>query len=94
MKNTVHLLDDGRVEIIFATPFHINKSKWLLYGTGWSQGSEILVEGDKVVGVRCHPHVWEYLLEHYAPVGLKEFRQVVEELKREALKHNTAKSNR
>ena len=80
-KNTINLLNDGRIEILFCEP--IKPTKSLIYDIGWHRGSEIIEEKGKIVGVRCFPRVWRSLLESNAPERLKDFDKVVSNLRKE-----------
>jgi hypothetical protein len=81
MKNTVYLLDDGRIEVRFGRSIPEKKGLWLILAVGWAKDSEVLVKRGRVVGVRCHPDVWETLLRRWAPEKVSEFRKVLEELR-------------
>jgi len=54
-------LSDGRVEVIFDTPLKTtrNISVRLILLVGWARGSEILVKGNKIIGIRCYPDIWK-----------------------------------
>jgi len=78
-KDKVKILDDGRVEIIFLQPLPIFRyKKWVKF---YTRGSELIIEGDKITAIRCHPKVWEEILKSGAPNRpelLKNFRKIVE----------------
>jgi hypothetical protein len=54
-------LDDGRIEVIFDKPIKMTRSVSMYFSIsmGWAKGSEVLVEKNRIVGVRCYPFVWE-----------------------------------
>jgi len=81
-KDKVKILDDGRVEIIFLQPLPIFRyRKWIKF---YTRGSELIVVGDKITGIRCHPKVWEEILKNEAPNRpelLENFRKLLKDLK-------------
>ena len=78
VKNKVNVLGDGRVEIIFLQPLSLFRyRRWVKF---YTRGSEPLIEGDKILGIRCHPKVWEEILKSEAPNRpelLENFRKIV-----------------
>lgn len=79
VSNKVKVLDDGRVEITLLMPLPLFRyKKWVKF---YTHGSELVIEGDKIMGVRCNPKVWEETLKRLAsnrPELLEGFRKTVE----------------
>jgi len=82
MKSKVNILDDGRVEIIFLQPLTLFRyRKWVKF---YTCVSELIVEGNKITGIRCHPKVWEEILKSEAPNRpelLENFRKLLKKVK-------------
>jgi len=78
--NKVRILDDGRVEITLLMPLPLfSYKKWIRF---YTRGSELIIQGDKITGIRCHPKVWEEALKSLAsnrPESVENFRKIVEE---------------
>jgi hypothetical protein len=75
--NRVKVLDDGRVEITLLIPLPLFRYKrWVKF---YAHGSELIIEGDKITGIRCHPKLWEETLKTLAPELLEHFRKIVKE---------------
>ncbi len=77
LENRVEVLDDGRVEITLLIPLPLFRYKrWVTF---YSRGSKLIVEGDKITGVRCHTKLSEETLKSLDPELLEHCRKIVEE---------------
>ena len=83
-KNTVIRVDYGRCEIKFASPLNIKKhGRRFSILAGWRKGSEIQIEGDQIIGVRCHPDGWRLILTRMGadPKALEGFEATLRKSK-------------
>jgi len=76
MKNKIEVMGDGRVEIMLLAPLSLSR-----YGRRikfYTHGSELVIEGDKMTGIRSYPKVWEKILKRDRPELLESFRKLLE----------------
>jgi len=72
----VKVLDDGRVEITLLMPLPLFEyKKWVKF---YVPESELIIEDAKIIGIRCHPKIWEETLKSLAPESLDHLRKIIE----------------
>lgn len=76
IKNKIKVLGDGRVEIMLLAPLSLSRyGRWVKF---YTHGSELVIEGDKITGIRCYPKVWETTLKRDRSELLESFRKLLE----------------